>query len=233
MLSSVSAKLLSSKLIPAPHEELRRSLGALRNDLSSFGLITCDLDHALFVALDEATKASPVTVLFARSLYAGAAHSPGPLSGESIGILAGADDAIVREGLKAAAQALENRVSYQVTGGSRQITFFSYVVTSLGHHLSKESGLAPGDSLAYLMAPPIESIVALDAALKSADVRLIKSFTPPTATNYGGGFLAGEQYECEAAARAFSTAIERIAESPIDTLASYIFERRPKASASN
>lgn len=219
---------MSVKLIPAPHEELRRGFGAVRNDQASFGLITCDLDHALYVALDEATKASPVSVLFARSLYAGAASAPGPLSGEAIGILAGGDDDIVREGLKGAQHMLESRVSYLATAGLRRIVFFSHVIPSLGLYLSKESGLAPGDSMAYLMAPPMESIVALDAALKSANVRLIKNFQPPTATNYGGGFLSGELPECEAAARAFSTTVERIAESPIDTMATYVFERRPK-----
>jgi ethanolamine utilization protein EutL len=217
---------LSAKLIPAPHEELRKSLGVIREDQASFGLLTSDLDHALFVALDEATKASPVSVLYARSLYAGAAASPGPLSGEAIGILAGADDDIVREGLKAATRMLENRVSYSATEGGRRVVFFSHVVSSLGLYLSRESGLSPGDSIAYLMAPPIESMVALDAALKSANVRLVKSFLPPTATNYGGGFLTGELNECEAAARAFTETIGRIAESPVDSLSSYIFERK-------
>jgi ethanolamine utilization protein EutL len=224
---SVRPRILAAKLIPAPHEELRRSFGALRNDQSSFGLIACDLDHALHVALDEATKASPVTVLYVRSLYAGAASAPGPFSGEAIGILAGADDDIVREGLKAATHMLDNRVAYRTTTGPKPIVFFSHVVPSLGLHLSGESGLAPGDSMAYLMAPPIESVVALDAALKNADVRMIKSFLPPTVTNYGGAFLTGPLEECEAAARAFSTAIERIAEAPVDSMASYVFERRP------
>jgi ethanolamine utilization protein EutL len=221
---------LSTKLIPAPHEELRRNLGALRDDQSSFGLISCDLDHALYVALDEATKASPVSVLYARSLYAGAANAPGPLSGESIGILAGRDDDIVQEGLKAARNMLENRVSYQATAGVQRIFFFAHVVSSLGRYLSKESGLSPGESMAYLMAPPVESVVAIDAALKNADVRLVKSFDPPTATNYGGGFLSGELHECQAAAHAFAEAIGRMAESPIDPLTSFVFERRPKPS---
>lgn len=229
-LDVVQPKVLSAKLIPAPHEELRRSYGALRDDQSSFGLITCNLDHALFVALDEATKASPVSVLFARSLYAGNASSPGPLSGEAIAILTGQDDDIVREGLKAALLMLESRVSYHQTQTVASVTFFSHVISSLGHYLSSESGLAPGDSMAYVMAPPIESVVALDAALKNANVQLVKGFAPPTVTNYGGGYLAGELHECEAASRAFSETIKRTAEVPVDSLDSYVFERKFRAS---
>ena len=170
-------------------------------------------------------------MLFARSLYAGASNAPGPLSGESIGILAGQDDEIVREGLKGATRMLENRVGYQTTSGVHNVVFFSHVIPSLGQYLSKESGLAPGDSMAYLMAPPLESVVAMDAALKSANVRLIKTFQPPTATNYGGGFLAGDLNETEAAAKAFSDTIERIAQSPMDTMSAYIFEHRLKSAA--
>src|SRR5262249_53225369 len=51
-----------------------------------------------------------------------------------------------------------------------------------------------------------ESVLALDAALKAAPVRLVKWFGPPTETNFGGGWLAGELDAVEAAARAFAAA---------------------------
>ena len=58
--------------------------------------------------------------------------------------------------------------------------------------------------MAYLIAPPLESIVGLDAACKAANVRLAKWFGPPSETNFGGGYLVGDQTACEAAARAFA-----------------------------
>jgi hypothetical protein len=44
---------------------------------TALGLVTCDQDDALYVALDEATKHAAVDVVFARSFYAGAAHASG------------------------------------------------------------------------------------------------------------------------------------------------------------
>jgi ethanolamine utilization cobalamin adenosyltransferase len=72
-----------------------------------------------------------------------------------------------------------------------------------------------GSPLAYLIAPPLESVVALDAACKAGRVRVAKWFGPPSETNFGGGYLAGDLPSCEAAARAFAAAIVDVAQDPI------------------
>ena len=56
--------------------------------------------------------------------------------------------------------------------------------------------------------------IALDAALKAADVTLRKLYTPPTETNFGGGLLSGSQSACHAASQAFADAVRRIARTP-------------------
>ena len=91
---------------------------------------------------------------------------------------------------------------------------FPHVISSLGHYLSKESGLAVGDPMAYLVAPPAEGLVALDAALKAAEVRAVKVFTPPTETNYSAAWLTGELHQCEAAAVAYAEAVVDVAARP-------------------
>jgi len=69
--------------------------------------------------------------------------------------------------------------------------------------------------MAYLIAPPVESILALDAALKVAPVQLAKWFGPPSETNYGGAYLAGTLPDVEAAARAFAAAVVDVARHPV------------------
>ena len=61
----------------------------------------------------------------------------------------------------------------------------------------------------------MESIIALDAALKAADVRLCRYFGPPTETNFGGGYLTGKLAAVEAAAAAFAEAVLEVAQSPL------------------
>ena len=208
-------KVLSLQLLARPDFQLLKSFGVAAPEKQCLGLITCDMDDALFAALDEATKAASVNVIYAKSFYAGSKHQSGPLSGEAIGIIEGPDDQSVREGLQACVANLEKSAWFYQTRGEREIAFFPHVISSLGYYLSKEAGLEVGQPMAYLIAPPIESVIALDAALKSADVKLVKHFKPPTETNFGGGYLSGALDEVEAAARVFAETVVKISQQPV------------------
>ncbi|NJP58770.1 BMC domain-containing protein, partial [Salmonella enterica subsp. enterica serovar Typhimurium] len=83
-----------------------------------------------------------------------------------------------------------------------------------GSYLSAEAGINQGEALAYLIAPPLEAVYGIDAALKAADVELVKFFGPPSETNFGGGLLTGSQSACQAAADAFRDVIIEIARNP-------------------
>ncbi len=72
--------------------------------------------------------------------------------------------------------------------------------------------------MAYLIAPPMESVIGLDRALKAADVKLVKHFGPPTETNFGGGYLVGELTEVEAACTAFIEGIQSVVQNPLSAL---------------
>ena len=83
-----------------------------------------------------------------------------------------------------------------------------------GSYLSKEAGVRQGSALAYLIAPPLESMYALDVALKAADVTLKKLYAPPSETNFGGALLSGTQSACDAACAAFAQAVTEVAQHP-------------------
>ena len=88
------------------------------------------------------------------------------------------------------------------------------MISSLGHYLSREAGLAVGEAMAYLVAPPIEATIGLDAALKAAPVRAVRVTTPPTETNFACAWLTGELDACEAAAVAYAAAVVDVATHP-------------------
>ena len=74
-----------------------------------------------------------------------------------------------------------------------------------------------GTALAYLIAPPLEGMYAMDAALKAADVTLCKLYAPPSETNFGGGLLSGTQSACDTACAAFAAAVAEVARGPMET----------------
>ena len=69
--------------------------------------------------------------------------------------------------------------------------------------------------MAYLIAPPLEAMVGLDAALKAADVTLNVFYGPPSETNFAGGLLTGDQAACKAACEAFADTVCSIADDPL------------------
>ncbi|MSP91071.1 MAG: ethanolamine utilization microcompartment protein EutL [Myxococcales bacterium] len=217
-LVALPAKLLSCRLIPNADAALLARLGAPAAR-TALGLVTCDQDDSTYAALDQATKHADVEIVYAKSFYAGAAHASGPLSGEVLGVLAGPDPDEVLEGLAAFRRYLEESACfYQVPGpaGGARPAFFPHVLAETGRYLAPLAGIEVGAPLAYLIAPPVESVVAVDAALKAADVRLCHWFGPPTETNFGGAYLAGDLAAVEAAAAAFAEAVADVARRPLD-----------------
>ena len=207
----IPVKVLALRYLANADPVLCQGLGAPRG-YSSLALLTTDSDDATYIALDQATKASDVKVCFARSFYAGAANATTPHAGEVIGILCGATPGAVRSGMEAALAALE-RVGFEEAEG---VPYLAYTVSSTGSYLSREAGVREGDALAYLIAPPLEAMYALDGALKASDVRLAKLYPPPSETNFGGALLTGTRSACAAACTAFAEAVRSVAQRPVE-----------------
>ncbi len=205
----IPVKILAVQYIPNASPALCRGLGAPEG-YPSLALITTDCDDATYIALDEATKAADVRVSYSRSFYAGASNASTPNAGEVIGILAAATPVDARSGMEAAIAALQ-KIGFEETGG---VPYLAHTVSSAGSFLSGEAGVKEGSALAYLIAPPLESMYALDAALKASDVRLQKLYLPPSETNFGGGLLSGTQSACDAACDAFAQAVRKVAAMP-------------------
>jgi len=206
--------LLSCRQIDQVDVQLAAALSLDAKRHTTAGLVTCDQDDSMYVALDEATKHAPVDVVFAKSFYAGEAHASGRLSGEILGVLAAAEPQAIEDGLVALLRCLEHDACFYDADGKGTVTVFPHVIASLGHYLAAESGLPVGASMAYLVAPPLEATVALDHALKAADVRAVRVTPPPTETNFACAWLTGALAACEAAAEAYAAAVVDVAGEP-------------------
>jgi ethanolamine utilization protein EutL len=213
-LNKMQPTVLSCRALPYADPRLCQSLGlAVSSDRTSLGLITCDQDDTLYAALDHATKMADVEVLYAKSFYAGSAHASGPLSGEILGVISSNDPESVDQGLRAAADAVERSFAFWAVG-STGVAMFPTVIASVGRYLSAQSGVPVGQPLGYFIAPPIEAMLGVDAALKAADVKLARFFGPPTETNFAGAYITGALDAVEAAARAFASAVVDVAIEP-------------------
>lgn len=213
-LERIYADILAVRVIPNVDPDLAEQFN-LEPHQRSLAIFTSTVDDIGYTALDEATKRADVEVVYARSFYAGSGHASGPLSGEMIGMIAGPSPDEVKSGMEAVLQTAKSDAFFEAINHEKTHALYAHVVSRTGSYLSKEAGITPGEPLAYLIAPPLEAVYGLDAALKAADVKLVKFFGPPSETNFGGGLLTGTQSACQAAADAFRDAILDIAVNPI------------------
>lgn len=209
----IQTKILATRIIANLEPSMAKALG-VSPEYRSAALLTTTCDDVTYVALDEATKHVPTEVSFAKSFYGGADNANTALAGEILGILAGPDPETVRSGLKSCMDAIEHDIHFVSANDEDTVIYMAHCVSRTGKYLSKLAGIREGDSLAYLIAPPLEAMFGVDAALKAADVRLCVLYEPPTETNFGGALLSGEQSACKAACEAFARAVEAVAALP-------------------
>jgi ethanolamine utilization protein EutL len=210
----IKASVLSMKIIPNINTDYFKEL-KLPEGHRSIGLFTSDCDDVSYTALDEATKKADVKVIYGRSFYGGAANANTKLAGEVLGIISGPNPAEVRSGLDAIYNMIENEAHFISANDTDDIVYYAFCISRTGSYLSEVAGIREGEPLAYLIAPPLEAIYAMDMALKAAEVRLAAFYGPPSETNFGGGLLTGSQSACKAACDAFADAVKAIAADPL------------------
>ena len=207
------AHVLATRILPAIAPELAARLG-FPPEMKSAALLSASSDVIAYTAVDEATKKAACQVAYARSCYGGSYTASTPLAGEFIGVLAGPTPEDVCCGLEAAREQIEDILKIDTANREHTILYYVDCISRCGTYLSKLCNVPEGDSLAFLIAPPLESLWGLDAVLKATDVRLCYFFGPPTETNFGGGFVTGEQSACRNACRVFGQAVEEVAAKP-------------------
>ncbi|NLC32940.1 MAG: ethanolamine utilization microcompartment protein EutL [Clostridiales bacterium] len=212
---ALRAKVLALRIIPQADPGLCQKLG-IPAAAASLGLITCDSDDVGYTALDEATKKANVSVAYAQSMYAGAANANTALAGEFFGILSGPTPEEVKSGLEAAEEFIRDGACFISANHDDSVVYYAHCISRTGSYLSTANGLPQGVPIAYLIAPPLEAVAALDAALKAANVTVAAFYGPPSYTNFGGALLTGSQSDCMAACQAFADAVEEIAQHPLE-----------------
>lgn len=211
---AIQTHVLSVRILPNADPMLLERLDTRSCD-RSLGIFTTDCDDVSYAALDEATKKADVSVAYARSMYAGAKNASTANTGEFIGILSAPDPEEVRSGLAAALAFVENEAHFYTANEAGTVVYFAHCISRTGTFLSQKARAPEGTAMAYLIAPPLEATVGLDAAMKAADVTLRVYYGPPTETNFAGGLLIGDQAACKAACTAFADAVKQIAEAPL------------------
>ena len=109
---------------------------------------------------------------------------------------------------------VENVAHFISANEDDSIVYYAQCISRTGSYLSEGAGIQEDEALAYLIAPPLEAMYGVDAALKAADVKMCVLYAPPSETNFGGALLTGSQSACKSACEAFAAAVEFVADTP-------------------
>lgn len=210
----IYANILSARIISSVTPAMAKQFG-LEPNQTSIGIFTADNDDIGFLALDEATKQADVTVAYGGSMYAGGANANTLLAGELFAVLAGSQLGEVRSGMQTVFAFFNSGVHFTSCNDDDSIFHLAYTVARVGGYFASEYGIDPGNSMAYCVAPPLESVYAVDAALKAANVTMVEFWKPPTNTNFSGAVFTGSQSACAAACRAYEAAVQSVADQHI------------------
>lgn len=200
-----------------PHvTQAYRELWEIPEEHQSVGIVACDNEDVMWLALDDATKKARVTIIHAETVYGGMEYSWSKFGGEITAIISGEKVEDVRNGIRYIKEYIENRAAIYVLNEEETLGYYADWIPRVGKFYQKSLGIEEGQSYAYLVSTPVESTYALDKALKASNTKLAELFLPPTRVNTGGGIVVGTESACKAAVEAFEEAVEYCAFHPMD-----------------
>lgn len=208
----VKAHVLSSKLMTDIEDIMIEEFGLPEGHID-IGLFTTDNEDIGYIAADEATKKANVHVCYAKSTYGGLGCAYG---GEMIGIISGPSISDVESGLSTISYFTKNNANLYSACEDDSVQFYAQVISKIGTLLAEMCNIPAGSSVAYLVGPPLESMMGVDEALTAADVEVVKFWGPPTVSNRGGAIVTGTQSACKTACQAFAKAIMDSVNEPVD-----------------
>ncbi len=208
----LKANILSSKLI-TDIEDIMIDEFQLPEGHVDIGVFTTDNEDIGYVAADEATKKAQVHVCYAKSTYGGLGCAYG---GEMFGVISGPSISDVESGLRTISYFTQHHASLYSARDDDGVQFYAQVIAKIGTFLAEMCNLPVGTPVAYLVGPPLESMVGVDEALTAADVEVVKFWGPPTVSNRGGAIVTGTQAACKTACEAFAKAVIDCVEEPVD-----------------
>ena len=208
----LKANVLSSKLMTDIEDIMIEEFNLPEGHID-IGLFTTDNEDIGYVAADEATKKANVHVCYTKSTYGGLGCAYG---GEMIGIISGPTVSDVESGLKTISHFTSHNACLFSAREDDGVQFYAQVISKVGSFLAEMCHIPQGSSVAYLVGPPLESMMGVDEALTAADVEVVKFWGPPTVSNRGGAIVTGTQSACKTACAAFAKAILDCVEEPVD-----------------
>ena len=214
MRQPISAHTNIQKLIPNVSPKYREQLD-IPEDHESVGLISCDNEEVLNLALDDATKKARIRVSHVQSAYVGGRNSANIFKDASMAIISGPKVQDVKSGLSHIEDYVNRHCCHYASQSDPEITYYAAWTPRAGLYMRDRLGVPEGTAYCLLSSTPMESTYALDAAMKASNTELAEMSEIFTSDNKIFAFLTGTESACRSAVEAYCAAIDRFAANPM------------------
>jgi len=215
MMKKIEAHVGIQKIIANVSPEFRKEW-KLPEDHESVGLVSCDNEDVMFLALDDATKKARIRVMHAQTVWVGKENDWGKFQDANTAMISGPRVQDVKSGLSHIREYIERKCSHYQSDINPGISWYADWVPRVGPYMQDRLGIPEGSSYCYLYGPPIESTYAIDAAMKAGNTRLARTSDIITRDNKIGVILYGSESACKSAVSTYNNVIERCAARPLD-----------------
>lgn len=215
MKKKIEAHVTRMKLIPNINQ-FHKDFLEIPEEHRCLGLIACDVENIMYLALDDATKKAKVNAVYSLPAYTGKGNLWAMVRGQVVGMLSGKNVEDVRKGLTAARSFIEDETDLYAFDEEESMLCFVRLIPRIGHYYHEKYRIPEGAAIAQLISSPVESMYALDKALKAGDVKIAEMIIPPTRTNTGGAVVYGTYAACKAARDTFLREAEYCFMHPVD-----------------
>lgn len=185
-------------------------------DHTCLGLIASDVENIMYLALDDASKKANVKAIYSNSAYCGKNNVWATVRGQAVGMLTGKHVEDVRKGLGYAREFIEKDIEFYSFDEDESLICFGRLIPKIGTYYQDKYHLPANTAIAQLISSPVESMYALDKALKAGNVKIAELVLPPTKTNTGGAVVYGTESACRAARNTFLDEVEYCCMHPMD-----------------
>ncbi|MEE1228993.1 MAG: BMC domain-containing protein [Lachnospiraceae bacterium] len=214
MRERVPSQVVMQKIIPNINPLLSENWKVPEGD-RAMGVISCDHEETMLLALDDASKKADITVLYAQTVYEGRHYSWSRYGGEITAIITGKNVSDVSSGIRYIDDYIRRGDDLFLISGENCTMYYAQVTPHAGPFFRDRYGIAQGSAYAYLLGDPIASMYALDHALNASQTHIAKLQRPQTRDNKAGAIVVGTEAACKTAADVFSKVVEQIARRPL------------------
>ncbi len=215
MIKRIQAHVTRMKLI-SNVTQFHKEFLKIPKDHLCLGIIACDVENVMYLALDEASKKANIKVVYSSAAFTGHSNAWADIRGQVVGMISAKNLEDVRKGLEYTRSFIEKEAELYTFDEDRSLLCYAHLIPRAGKYYQERYGIPQGMAAGHVACSPLENTYALDKALKAGNTKIAELFEMPVKSNIGGAVLYGSYAACKSSIDSYIQEVEYCFLHPLD-----------------